>query len=218
MKKQQLTREMIMEKYSDYLLSHGRPPVNVYIFAKEHHFSENKFYEHFSSFEILEQSYMVYFFDKSISLVKQIDGYEKMPAKEQLLNLYYTFFENLNLNRSLVLALLKNNLQKSFIVLKQLKNIHRDFVKEIGFEDVKLFEKAPDRLKKLRDKSREEVLWLHFLSVLDFWRKDTSPSFEKTDLYIEKSIDTGFDMVQNPLIDKFIDLGKFLWKEKFQMS
>jgi len=218
MKKQELNKEILMEKYSDYLLSKGKRPVNVYVFAKENNFTETKFYEYFPSFEAIEQSYLVYFFDKSLNLVKQIEGFETMPAKEQLLNLYYIFFENLNLNRSLVLTLLTEDWRKSFDVLRQLRNAHQNFVKGTNFEDGKLFEEASERLKKIGDKSREELLWLHFLSVLDFWKKDTSPSFEKTDLYIEKSIDTGFEIVQNPLIDKFIDLGKFLWKEKFQMS
>lgn len=218
MKKQQLTKEILMEKYSDYLLSNGKQPVNVYTFAKENNFSEAKFYEYFAGFEALEQAYLVYFFDKSVSLAKQIEGFGEMQAKEQLLNLYFIFFENLNLNRSLVLTLLKNDLRDRFHILKQLKSNHHNLVKELDFEQGKLFENAPERLKNFTEKSREEVLWLHFLSVLDFWKKDTSPSFEKTDLYIEKSIDTGFDIVQNPLIDKFIDLGKFLWKEKFQMS
>ncbi|WP_394803627.1 hypothetical protein [Niabella hibiscisoli] len=31
-------------------------------------------------------------------------------------------------------------------------------------------------------------------------------------------MDTGFDVVNNPLLTKVLDLGKFLWKEKFQMG
>lgn len=222
MKKQALNievnKEKLMEKYADYLLSHGARPVNVYLFAKQHHFSEVEFYKYFPSFEAMEQAYLVHFFDKSVGLADQIEGFEFKEAKEQLLNLYFLFFENLNLNRSLVMTLLKDDLRQSIRLLKPLKSVHHQFISTLALENGKLFEKAPERFKNFAGRSKEELLWLHFLSVLDFWKKDTSSGFEKTDLYIEKSIDTGFDIIQNPLIDKFIDLGKFLWKEKFQVS
>ena len=67
------------------------------------------------------------------------------------------------------------------------------------------------------DKTREEALWLHLISIIEFWKKDQSPSFEKTDLYIEKTIDTGFEFINNEPLKKVMDLGKFLWKEKFKV-
>ena len=81
-----------------------------------------------------------------------------------------------------------------------------------------ILEKAKDSIKNFNEKSREEALWLHFLSIVEFWQKDESPSFEKTDLFIEKTIDTGFEFLNNEPLKKIIDLGKFLWKEKFQKS
>jgi hypothetical protein len=57
---------------------------------------------------------------------------------------------------------------------------------------LEILEKAKDSIKNFNEKSREEALWLHFLSIIEFWQKDESPSFEKTDLFIEKTIDTGF--------------------------
>ena len=79
-------------------------------------------------------------------------------------------------------------------------------------------EKASEKVKKVADKSKEELLWLHLISCVEFWKKDTSPSFEKTDLYIEKTIDTGFELIDQEPLKKVLDLGKFLWKEKFKMG
>ena len=43
---------------------------------------------------------------------------------------------------------------------------------------------------------------------------DTSASFEKTDVFIEKSVNTSFDVLQVTPLKSVIDLGKFLFKEK----
>ena len=55
--------------------------------------------------------------------------------------------------------------------------------------------------------------WLQMLCIIRFWLKDSN-GFEKTDVIIEKSINTVFDLFETKPLDSLIDLGKFLWKEK----
>ena len=43
---------------------------------------------------------------------------------------------------------------------------------------------------------------------------DNSAGFEKTDMAIEKSVNTVFDVFDNTPLDSIIDLGKFLWQNK----
>ena len=218
MKNKTINSEKILSDYGNYLLIHGERPKNIFVFAKENHFDEKEFYQFFSSFEHLEKEILKHFFQKSLELSLEIEGYEDMSAKERLLNLYFIFFENLTMNRSLVLMILgKKNLStlQKFI---ELKPEHQKFIKTLDFNDLEILEKAKDSIKNFNEKSREEALWLHFLSIIEFWQKDESPSFEKTDLFIEKTIDTGFEFLNNEPLKKIIDLGKFLWKEKFQKS
>ncbi len=47
--------------------------------------------------------------------------------------------------------------------------------------------------------------------------EDSSPSFEKTDMAIEKSVQTVFELFDNTPLDSVIDFGKFLWNEKFKI-
>ncbi len=63
-----------------------------------------------------------------------------------------------------------------------------------------------------------EGAWVQLLFLLQFWLKDQSPGFEKTDMAIEKSVRTVFDLFDNTPVDSLLDFGKFLWKEKFKMS
>ena len=218
MKNKTINSEKILSDYGNYLLTHGERPKNIFVFAKENHFDEKEFYQFFSSFEHLEKEILKHFFQKSLELSLEIEGYEDMSAKERLLNLYFIFFENLTMNRSLVLMILGKKNLSTLQKLLELKSLHQNFIKTLDFNDLEILEKAKDSIKNFNEKSREEALWLHFLSIIEFWQKDESPSFEKTDLFIEKTIDTGFEFLNNEPLKKIIDLGKFLWKEKFQKS
>ena len=218
MKNKTINSEKVLSDYGNYLLTHGERPKNIFVFAKENHFDEKEFYQFFSSFEHLEKEILKHFFQKSLELSLEIEGYEDMSAKERLLNLYFIFFENLTMNRSLVLMILEKKNLSTLQKLHELKSEHQKFIKVLDFNDLEILEKAKDSIKNFNEKSREEALWLHFLSIIEFWQKDESQSFEKTDLFIEKTIDTGFEFLNNEPLKKIIDLGKFLWKEKFQKS
>ena len=218
MKNKTINSEKVLSDYGNYLLTHGERPKNIFVFAKENHFDEKEFYQFFSSFEHLEKEILKHFFQKSLELSLEIEGYEDMSTKERLLNLYFIFFENLTMNRSLVLMILEKKNLSTLQKLHELKSEHQKFIKTLDFNDLEILEKAKDSIKNFNEKSREDALWLHFLSIVEFWQKDESPSFEKTDLFIEKTIDTGFEFLNNEPLKKIIDLGKFLWKEKFQKS
>lgn len=42
-----------------------------------------------------------------------------------------------------------------------------------------------------------EAVWIQFLFLLKFWANDNSPAFESTDVAIEKSVNTAFDVFDN---------------------
>lgn len=211
-----LTRDFIFTQYSEYLLNHGDRPKNVYLFAKENDFEEKDFYHFFSGFEHVEKEILNHFFQKSVALVTG-QGEQVSSAKEQLLNLYFVFFENLNINRSIVLKILGDNKLQSLKILETLRGSFIDFTNSLDFENWEMAEKASEKLRNLNTKSRQAAMWLHLISVLEFWKMDQSPDFEKTDIFIEKTIDTGFEFLYNEPLRKAIDLGKFLWKEKFKI-
>ena len=217
MKNKNINKEKLLSLYGDYILSNGEKPKNIYLFAKENDFEEENFYQYFSGFEQIEKEILNHFFTKSLELCEQTENWNEMTSKEKLLNLHFTFFENLTMNRSLVLMILGETKRKEWIILQELRKNFLEFTKQLTFENLEILEKAKDSIKNFNEKSREEALWLHFLCIIEFWQKDESPSFEKTDLFIEKTIDTGFEFLNNEPLKKVMDLGKFLWKEKFKV-
>ena len=213
-----ITQEKIFELYGDYLLNHGEKPKNFYLFAKENNFEEKEFYHYFSGFEQIESEILNHLFTKSLELASEVNSSSEVTTKEKLLNVYYIFFENMTMNRSLVLSILGSNKIQNIKTLQNLRETHKQFVNTLDFNEWEMIEKAKEDIRKFNEKSRQEALWLHLVSAIDFWKKDTSPDFEKTDIFIEKTVDTGFELMDNEPLRKVFDLGKFLWKEKFNRS
>lgn len=213
-----ITQEKLFEVYGDYLLNHGEKPKNVYLFAKQNGFEEKEFYHYFSGFDQIEKEMLNHLFTKSLELASEVNSSEETSTKEKLLNVYFIFFENLAMNRSLVLSILGNSKFQNIKTFQKLRETHKQYVNTLDFNDWEIIEKAKEDIRKFNEKSRQEVLWFHLVSSIEFWKKDTSPDFEKTDIFIEKTIDTGFELMDNEPLRKVFDLGKFLWKEKFKMS
>jgi hypothetical protein len=75
-----------------------------------------------------------------------------------------------------------------------------------------------EKLQDIQEKAIKESAWIQFLMILKFWMDDESPAFEKTDIFIEKSVKAGFELMNITPIESVIDLGKFLFKEKMQKN
>ena len=161
---------------------------------------------------------ITHLFERSVELASEVNDTDTITAKEKLLNVYFIFFENMTMNRSLVLMILGKDKMNSIKILQSLKEAHKSFVKTLDFNEMEILKNAKGDVKNFTEKSREEALWLHLMSCIEFWKKDNSPSFEKTDLFIEKTVDTGFELIDNEPLRKIVDLGKFLWKEKFKAN
>ncbi|AZI67882.1 TetR/AcrR family transcriptional regulator [Kaistella daneshvariae] len=218
MKNTEISRENILELYSNYVLRKNRKPLNVFTFCDDHEISESDFYFYYANFDQLEADYLKYFLEQTLLLISAEESYIMETPKNKLLSFYFTFFEQLTLNRTLVIYLIgqeKNNLQ-NFRKLWALKAEFLKFIKSLGLAEPMLGSSSESKMKleRIKNKGIEEFYWGQFLATLKFWLDDTSPNFEKTDIFIEKSVDTGMDLLDIKLFKKLVDLGKFLFNEK----
>ena len=216
-KKKSISQTDIIRFYMDYVLMHDHKPKSVYAFAKDNNFDEPKFYEFFSSFEALEQSIFKVFFDNTYNALEKSEDYQNFDPQNKLLSFYFTFFENLTANRSYVVHALKGNKDdmKYLRVLSQLKRSFNNYIERLG---INLIDVQQDQLQKIQTKGLKESAWFQLLVTMKFWLDDTSTSFEKTDIFIEKSVRASFDLIDITLLKSIIDFGKFLFKEKMQMN
>ena len=207
----------IVSKYIDTLLETGKKPSSIYKFSKDNGIEEKDFYKFFSSFEHLEKNIFILFFDNAITLLNKTEDFKNYDAKNKLLSLYFTFFEILTENRSYVLLALKDskNSLKNLKKLEELKKTFSDFIFELQIEKLDF---KQEKLEKLQEKGIQEGFWIQFLMIIKFWIDDTSSSFEKTDIFIEKSVHASFDIINTTPVKSFLDLGKFMLKEKMDFK
>lgn len=216
-KKKNLSETDIISFYMDYVLEHNENPKSVYAFAKGNNFEESVFYKYFGNFEAIEAHVFKAFFDNTLTLLLKSEDYLNFDARNKLLSFYFTFFENLTANRSYVVYALnqhKNQLKN----LKVLSGLKKDFANYISTLDIETLNLKKEELEKIQKRALEESAWVQLLLTLKFWIDDTSAGFEKTDIFIEKSINSSFDVLDIAPIKSVIDFGKFLFKEKFQMN
>jgi hypothetical protein len=180
-------------------------------------FSEPEFYNYFGSFEAIEKEIFKSLFENTLETLIKSDEYLTFDARSKLLSFYFTFFENLTANRSYILIVLKNNSEhlNKLKVLTALKNSFTNYIDELEIETIDFKEK---KITQIQKKGIKETAWIQLLITLNFWMNDTSTSFEKTDIFIEKSVNTSFDLLDTTPLKSVIDLGKFLYKEKMHSN
>ncbi len=212
--REKITDDIIIGMYMDYVLAHETAPKSVYKFCQSNQLEEADFYEHFGSFENLQRAIWAKFYSNTETLIQKNKGYEGFSNKDKMLTFFFSFFELLSLNRSYVLFALKEqrNVLKN---LKQLTYLRKHFK---GFATALIEEANSDksiRITKYNPQLFSEGAWMQLMFLLKFWMDDSSPGFEKTDMAIEKSVKTVFDVFDNTPLESIIDLGKFLYKENF---
>lgn len=216
-KKEENIKNKVFQAYSKFVLEHEKMPKSVYLFCKQIQIEERDFYQHFGSLNQVQDQLFIEFFENAFQLINKEKNYSTQTPKEKLLAFYYTFFEVLLLNRSFVLLILNGSgdkLQK-LTVLKGLRSKFKVFVTGLIEEGNAV---KQSRFSKHPEFLFSEGAWLQLLFLLKFWMEDDSPQFEKTDMAIEKSVRTVFDLFDATPVDSVIDFGKFLWKETLKMS
>lgn len=208
-----LTKDKLIELYMNHVLENEHEPKTVYKFCKENNITESEFYSFYGSFEGLKKGIWERFFDYTMEVMQKSKEYSSFSNREKMLTLYYTFFEMLTANRSYVLFILKNDdsMLKNAEQLKGLRRRVKDYTAELIREGN---EEKQARLLKRSESIFSEAAWVQLMFLMKFWMEDNSPQFESTDVAIEKSVNTVFDLFENTPLERVLDLGKFLWKEK----
>jgi hypothetical protein len=214
-KKKKITASEIISLYMDYVVVHESKPDSVEEFAELHQFDDVIFYNHFASFKELEKTIYKVLFENSLVILKQTPEYQSFSKKDKLLSLYYTFFENLALNQDYIKQSLKGfeNQLKALSVFSLLRTSFMGFIDELHLEILNLNVEGIENIQK---KTIAETAWIQLLFTMKFWLDDTSEAFEKTDIFIEKSINTSMELIDTKSLHNIIDLAKFLYKEKVQ--
>ena len=210
-------RKALFTAYMTYTLEHEQYPRSIYKFCKEQKIKEADFYNLFGSLEGVKKGIWKSFFDQSLDALQADKQYETYGNREKMLGFFFTFFELLNLNRSYVLFALEGS-EGNLKQLRQLSDL-RAGIKSYATEllDTANSEKSI-KIAQYNTQLFSEGAWLQLLFLIRFWMKDDSAGFEKTDVAIEKSVNTIFDVFDNTPLERVVDFGKFLFQERFSFN
>lgn len=212
-KKKTISKEALIDFYMNQVLENGEAPKSIYKFSKALGSTESEFYAHFGSFEALREEIWNEFYQQSIALMQKSKEVQDYSTREKMLTFFFTFFELLTANRSYVLLVLKEH-RAPLKNLSQLKGLRKN-IKQFSVNLIQVAnENQQHKLLKRNETVFSEGMWVQTLFLLKFWMDDNSPKFEKTDVAIEKSVNTGFDVFDHAPLERMLDFGKFLWKEK----
>lgn len=204
---------LIRESYINHLLEEGHVPVSIYKFTKSIKIKENDFYDHYNSFDGIEEDIWKFFARDTIARLHNDQIFMEYSAREKLLAFYFTFIEVLKERRSYVLFKLHNmpRSSKTPSLFHGLKTEFLTFANDI-VQEGKETEEVADR-PYLTNKYKDG-LWWQLMFVVNFWVKDTSKGFEKTDAAIEKAVHLSFDLMGKGPVDSMVDFAKFIFQNR----
>ncbi len=212
-KKKKLTASALTSAYKEYTVTHGQPPVSVFLFTKELGHSEAEFYEFFGSFEALEKQLWNEYIAAVIEAVRADEAYNEYSVRERLLSFYFALFEHLKQDRSFITHSLRleKNLPGGLTNYRPARETFISFVQELISDGISAgeIEQRPIISDRYKD-----GLWFQFVFLVGFWLKDDSARFEKTDAAIEKSVNLAFELMASGPLDQLVDFTKFIWQNR----
>ncbi|MBT8184396.1 MAG: TetR/AcrR family transcriptional regulator, partial [Eudoraea sp.] len=203
-KKSKHTESSIITMYMDHVLKEEKIPRSIYKFCKLNNIKEEEFYTHFGSISGIQKGIWKKFYENTQDLMEKNKEFQSFTNKDKMLTFLFSFFELITLNRSYVLFALET--EKGFLgSSSQLSLLRRSFK---AFATTLINDGNADKsLKILQQNPRifSEGAWIQFVLLLKFWMDDDSAGFEKTDVAIEKSVNTVFELFDNAPIERLID-------------
>lgn len=207
------TSEKITKGYIEFQLLNGRKPHSVLELAKKLKIEESAFYVHFPSLEKIAQTIPLNALHKAFSRLDEDDQYTEFSAREKLLGLFFTLFEELSANRSYYLF--------NYTDIKNVTHQGRDwkmFLTELDNRINEILQEAKQQ-DEIKDRMfigehYSKGFKLAFTYLFRVWVKDDSEGFATTDAAIEKTVNLSFDMLQSNQFDALLDFGKFAFKTK----
>ncbi len=210
-KKTSINAAEIQSAYRDYLLTQGKQPASVFSFSKDLGMAESEFYMHFASFAAIEKSIWQGFITTTVERLTTDVAYAQFTSQERVLTFYFSLVELLKNDRSFVLHQLRAVKSPTLLpdFIKGFKKSFEEWINSVLAEGKSTGEVAK---RPFLDDRYHHLFWMHLWFILQFWSKDQSPNFEKTDAAIEKSVTLAFELIGKGVLDNALDFGKFLYQ------
>lgn len=207
------TEEKITKGYIEFELLNGRAPHSVFELTKKIKIEESVFYQSFGNLNQVQQLIPLSLLKKTLSILDEDPQYLSFSAREKLLSLYFTLFEQFQSQRSYLL-LKYNDLRKAPQSMKDWKLFFEEMEARVEtiLSDGKIANEIKDR--PIVGNHFAKGFKVVFTYLFRVWMNDDSIEFSNTDAAIEKTVNLSVDMLGTSPIDSILDFGKFALKTK----
>ena len=201
-------RHRILHAYETHLRREGQLPASVFRFSETHGLSERDFFGEFASLEAVESAWWVAKLDHVIASVESGPEWSSFSARHRMLAFLFAFVEaSLDFRSLLLIRLhgrhaLTNPPELAAFADRFSAFAHR--LLDHGRSSGEIVPRGP--LSRLYPQAAYRL----FRSVIDFHLRDSSPRYERTDAFIEKSTTVLFDLIGKQVLDSGFDLLRFL--------
>ena len=197
-------REKFLIGFRDHMSRHGHPPASVLALCEPLGLGERDFYTEFGSIESLESAFWEDLFTKILAAVQSGVEWEGFGSRQRMLAFFYAFLEK-SLDVRTVLLFRFRNLSP-ISTPEWLRGMERRF-KEWAAELVAAGSSSGEIVERGRLTGLyPAAMYLLLRSVIDFHVKDTSPRYERSAAFVEKSVNLAFDLMRTQAIDSAFDL------------
>jgi hypothetical protein len=200
------SKEKIEQEYAKYLRENGKRPNTVFAFCAQAGLDEKEFYKFYSSFNHIERTFWKKMYDNTLLRVKAEPVYEEYGTREKFLSFFYTLVEVLKEERSFLLAARLNKYNIS-LFKEEFINYAKFLVNE-GISNNEIESRV------FFSSKYADLIWFQTDYIIQFWLKDESSDFEKTDAAIEKAVNLIFDIFSKNIADSAFDFVKFAFQNR----
>ena len=197
---------ILIETYIRRVLRKGTPYPTVFKLCKKAGVDETAFYAHFPNLDAVAASAWLQPLNAAHEIVAADEEFEHFGLHNKIVSLLYTTLEQATAHRSFMLQAWPGLDVKSGPLRDQArayKQVVMPWIEQ-AVADGTIARRAAGPSVYAR------VFSAHYILVLDFWLKDESNQFERTDAFVEKTVTLAMDLIGKQAFDSALDLARFI--------
>jgi len=200
-------------QYLRFVTERKSRPTSIYELAKFLGKDKETIQKQYKNIAAIEGEVWKGFMEETLLRLNAEPAYAEYVARERLLAFYFTLLEVIAPYRNYIklAPLATSALHFGADPLADFKKAFAVYIQ--GLVNLGIETGEVEQRTFVTDKYKD-ALWAQFLFILNFWTKDESENFEKTDEAVERSVNLSLDLMARGPLDSLMEFGQFLFKNR----
>ncbi len=180
--------------------------------AREAGVGDATIYNYFPTKDAILYAYYQDHMEAWIERLRSLDSFHELSLAEQLQCAFETSLELYLPDREFVaesFKILSLSLGQSYRNMQPIRARFGDMIRDL-FETAVEVEEIPEQVFS---ELLYMVFWDYYIGLVFYWLHDTSEKFTNTSILIDKSLDLAIAFISSGMLNKFFDLGLFIFRQ-----